>query len=145
MSDDNKLVLGMGCDRNTSQQTLEIAIDQALTLINGRRDAISAVATIDKKNDESGLLNLVKQHGWPIHFFTAQQLAQIEVPNPSEVVRKYMGTPAVAEAAALLAAALLTATDREKPNTNTDDLVLEKHKYRGSDDKNATVSIVRLN
>ncbi|BBA33947.1 putative cobalamin (Vitamin B12) biosynthesis CbiG protein, truncated [Methylocaldum marinum] len=48
-----------------------------------------------------------------------------------ETVRKYMGTPAVAEAAALLA--------------SRGELVVEKHKYRGPDGKNATVSIARLN
>ena len=41
-----------------------------------------------------------------------------------------MGTPAVAEAAALLAA-----------NGRMEDLVLEKFKFRGPDGKNATVSI----
>jgi cobalt-precorrin 5A hydrolase len=44
-----------------------------------------------------------------------------------------MGTPAVSEAAALLAAA-----------TTMDDLLLEKYKYLGEDGKNATVSIALL-
>lgn len=128
-----RLVLGMGCDRDTSQLTLETAIDQALAIIGASRNCITALATIDKKSDEVALLALSSQHGWPLYFFTAEQLAHVEVPNPSEVVRKYMGTPAVAEAAAMLAA-----------NCGVEHLILEKHKYRGDDDKNATVSIVRL-
>lgn len=128
-----KVVLGMGCDRGTSQQTLETAIDQALALIGLPRSAVTALATIDKKNDEAALLALAAEHGWPLRFYSAEQLAQIDVPNPSETVRKYMGTPTVAEAAALLAA-----------NGSIEDLILEKHKYRGDDNKNATVSIVRL-
>ena len=128
-----KVVLGMGCDRGTSQQTLETAIDQALALIGLPRSAVTALATIDKKNDEAALLALAAEHGWPLRFYSAEQLAQIDVPNPSETVRKYMGTPTVAEAAALLAA-----------NDSIEDLILEKHKYRGDDNKNATVSIVRL-
>jgi len=128
-----KLILGMGCDRGTSQQTLETAIDQALAMTAQPRTAVTALASIDKKNDEIGLLALSTQHGWPLFFFSAKQLAQVTVPNPSEMVRKHMGTPAVAEAAALLAA-----------NTGVENLILEKHKYRGDDGKNATVSIVRL-
>lgn len=46
---------------------------------------------------------------------------------------KYMGTPAVAEAAALKAA-----------NAELTDLLVEKHKYCGVDGKNATVSIARI-
>jgi len=57
----------------------------------------------------------------------------VEGPNPSEVVMKYVGTPAVAEAAALLVA-----------GENQEQLLIEKHKCRGEDEKNATVSIVLM-
>ncbi len=128
-----KIILGMGCDRGTPLQTLETAIDLALKAAGLSRNAVTALATIDKKNDEVALLQLSSEHQWPLHFYTAEQLARVEVPNPSEVVLKYMGTPAVAEAAALLAA-----------KTDMNDLIIEKFKYRGDDNKNATVSIVRL-
>lgn len=128
-----KVVLGIGCDRGISQHTLETAVDQALALIDHTRAIVSALATIDKKCDEEALLALAAQQGWPMHFYSAKQLSEVPVPNPSAVVEKYMGTPAVAEAAALLAA-----------QTDCKDLILEKHKYRGNDNKNATVSIVRL-
>ncbi len=129
---DGKLVLGMGCDRGVSLETLNTALDQALEKINQRRDAVMALASIDKKNDELALLALAEQQSWPLYFFSAEQLAQVEVPNPSEVVMKYMGTPAVAEAAAILAA-----------QASMQDLLVEKHKYLGADGKNATVSIVK--
>lgn len=128
-----KLVLGMGCDRGVSQQTLETAIDQALAQAQQLRESVVALASIDKKNDEQGLLALSIVNDWPLQFFSAEQLAQVEVPNPSAVVLKYMGTPAVAEAAAMLAA-----------NKGIENLLLEKYKYCGTDKKNATVSIVRL-
>ncbi len=129
-----KVILGMGCDRGTVQQTLESAIDLALQEAKLTRDAVHSMATIDKKNDEVALLSLSSEHDWPLNFYSAEQLAEVEVPNPSEVVRKYMGTPAVAEAAAILAA-----------NTDMKDLIIEKFKYLGEDKKNATVSIVRMN
>lgn len=128
-----KVILGLGCDRDTAPATLQRAVEQALALAGLDGDAVVGLATIDKKNDEAAILQLAQRHGWPLQFFSAPQLAQIEVPNPSEIVRKYMGTPAVAEAAALLAAAAPMSA-----------LLLEKHKYRGEDGKNATVSIVKL-
>lgn len=128
-----KVMVGMGCDRNVSLQTLEIALSQALQRANLKPDSIAGLASIDKKNDEIALLELARKNGWQLHFFTAEELAKVPVPNPSEVVRKYMGTPAVAEAAALLAA-----------KTQMQNLLIEKHKYLGDDGKNATVSIAKI-
>jgi cobalt-precorrin 5A hydrolase len=125
-----KVVLGLGCDRNTSLLTLQTAVSQALEAANISMSEVSAVATIDKKNDEHCMLQLVEDYGWSIHFFSAQALSEVTVPNPSAVVLKYMGTPAVSEAAALLAA-----------KTTMNDLILEKYKFLGDDGKNATVSI----
>jgi len=128
-----QVVLGMGCDRNTPLKTLMTAVELALTGQDLLHAQVSLMATIDKKNDEAGLLELARHYNWPLQFYTAEQLAAVEVPNPSAVVMKYMGTPAVAEAAAMLAA-----------NTGIEDLMVEKFKYRGEDGRNATVSIVRL-
>lgn len=128
-----KVIIGMGCDRNASLQTLETALQQALQLANLQPDSITGLASIDKKNDETELLELARKNGWQLHFFSAEELAQVTVPNPSEVVRKYMGTPAVAEAAALLAA-----------NVQMQNLLIEKYKYLGEDSKNATVSIAKI-
>jgi len=127
-----RVTLGLGCDRGTSLETLQQAIDHALALAGLHRDAIDEIATIDKKSDEPAMLQLAAVHHWPLRFFSAEALARVEVPSPSETVRQYMGTPAVAEAAALLAA-----------NTDMQNLLLEKFKYKGSDGKNATVSIAK--
>lgn len=128
------VVLGIGCDRGTSQETLATAVAQCLTLAGLNYDAVRALATIDKKNDEPGLLSLAKHLGLPLTFYTAEELARVPVPNPSATVMKYMGTPTVAEAAALLAA-----------RTDVNHLIVEKHKYLGTDGKNATVSVARIN
>jgi cobalt-precorrin 5A hydrolase len=127
-----QVILGLGCDRNTSLNTLQIAIKQALESINIDIDenTIAGAATIDKKNDEQAILQLTEQQKWPLHFFTAKQLAKVPVPSPSKVVLKYMGTPSVSEAAAILAAGV-----------TMQELLLEKYKYLGDDGKNATVSI----
>ena len=127
------MVLGIGCDRGTSLQTLDAAVDDALKMAGVARTAVTTLATIDKKSDEAGLLALAHAQGWSMTFYTAQELARVAVPNPSEMVRKHMGTPAVAEAAALLAA-----------RAGINNLLVEKYKYRGADGKNATVSIARI-
>jgi cobalt-precorrin 5A hydrolase len=129
----SQYILGMGCDRGTSLETLNTAIKNALSKMAINHNTIHSLATIDKKKDEIGLLELSRINNWPLTFYTAEQLSSVDVPNPSEVVLKYMGTPAVAEAAAMLAA-----------NTGIENLVLEKYKFRGDDNKNATVSIVKL-
>ena len=58
--------------------------------------------SIDVKAEEP-LVDVLKDLGESVTFFTARQLAQVEVPNPSETVAKHVGTPSVCEAAALLA------------------------------------------
>jgi len=127
------LTLGIGCDRGTSLETLETAVEQALAATGKTIDQVQQLATIDKKQDEAGILQLAEKNAWPLYFFSAEQLSRVEVPSPSAVVLKYMGTPSVSEAAAILAA-----------RTDQSDLLLEKYKYRGTDNKNATVSIVRM-
>jgi len=63
--------------------------------------AIKSINTIDVKKDEPVIKAL--QTKYPVHFFTADTLNTVEVPSPSEVVCKHVGTPSVCEAAALLA------------------------------------------
>ncbi len=134
-----KIALGLGCDRNTPLATVKAAIDQALALCQASLDDVNAVASIDLKADEPALLQLAAEQGWNIRFYPAQELAQVDVPNPSETVRKHTGTPSVSEAAALLAAQPNT------PNTpNKTNLIIEKHRHRGLDGRNATVSIARI-
>lgn len=57
--------------------------------------------TIDVKTDEP-VIKLLQTDPYPVRFFTAEELAKVEVPTPSEVVSKHVGTPSVCEAAAIL-------------------------------------------
>ncbi|OQK15334.1 cobalamin biosynthesis protein CbiG [Methyloprofundus sedimenti] len=128
-----KLVLGLGCDRGASLITLETAIDKALASAHLCLEQVAHLASIDKKQDEVALLQLAEKLALPLYFYSAEQLASVPVPSPSAVVMKYVGTPSVSEAAAILAA-----------ETDMSDLLVEKYKYRGEEGKNATVSIVRM-
>ena len=62
--------------------------------------AIKEVATIDVKRNVEVIEKLQKLVD--VRFYTAEELSQVEVPNPSTTVQKYMGTPSVCEAAAIL-------------------------------------------
>ena len=127
------LALGIGCDRGTPAATIALAIEQALAACGARVDDVAAVASIDLKADEAGLLEVAQTNGWKIAFYSAAELAVVDVPNPSETVRRHTGTPSVSEAAALLVGAV----DKTQ-------LIIEKHRLRGPDGRNATVSIARI-
>lgn len=58
--------------------------------------------TIDVKADEPFVQLLKEGYEEEVEFFTAEQLAAVEVPNPSDTVAKHVGTPSVCEAAAIL-------------------------------------------
>lgn len=58
--------------------------------------------TIDLKEDEEFCAMLEDEYDEEVVFFTAEELSQVEVPNPSTTVEKHVGTPSVCEAAAIL-------------------------------------------
>ena len=60
--------------------------------------------TIDVKEDEEFCAMLEDDYDEEVVFFTADELAKVEVPNPSTTVQKHVGTPSVCEAAAILGA-----------------------------------------
>lgn len=174
MAGSRDLVLGIGCDRNTPYATLAQVIDEALAQLEASWADVRAVASIDLKADEVAMQELQRQRGYDIHFYPATWLAQVPVPNPSETVRKYTGTPSVSEAAALLVAGEVAqafapaATDDAPAKAHVPPphmpgasvpvsqrsvslpvpapmsaLLIEKHKLRGPDGRNATVSVAR--
>ncbi len=93
------------------------------------------MATIDRKADELGLIELAVRYQWPIYYYSAAQLAQVSVSQPSETVRHYMQTPSVSAAAALLAAGIAT---------NSGELKLEKYRWRAVSGHHVTVSIAAM-
>ena len=58
--------------------------------------------TIDVKRDEAFCAQLAADHDKELVFYSAQQLAAVDVPNPSTTVQQHVGTPSVCEAAAIL-------------------------------------------
>ncbi|AVS72723.1 cobalamin biosynthesis protein [Paracidovorax cattleyae] len=129
-----RLAIGLGCDRGTPEATVEACLREALAQAGAQIAQVALAASIEAKRDEAAFLSLAARQGWPLCWYTAAQLAAVRVPNPSETVLRYMGTPSVSEAAALLAAGAADASA----------LLVEKHRLRGPDGRNATVSIARI-
>lgn len=134
------IALGIGCDRGTPVDTLRRVVAEALARVQADGADVSALGSITLKADEPALLALAAENGWPLRFYTPEQLAAVPVPNPSETVRRYTGTPSVSEAAALLGAG---AAPRDAVDA-AQALLLEKHKLQGEDGRNATVSVASV-
>ncbi len=98
------LVVGVGASRGAPAEELDDLIGTVLAGAGLAADSVRGLATIDVKAGEPGIRTVAERHGWPLLTFPAADLSTVDVPNPSETVRSAVGTPSVAEAAALLAA-----------------------------------------
>ena len=76
-------------------------IDEAFTKF-GYLPCSHRYCTIDIKADEPFVEMLREEYDEEVVFFTAEELAAVDVPNPSDTVEKHVGTPSVCEAAAIL-------------------------------------------
>jgi len=96
------LLVGVGASKGAPAAEIGQLIDDTLAELGLSPRSVRHLATADLKADEPGLLAAAARRGWPVVTFPAGQLAAVPVPNPSEVVRRAVGTPSVAEAAALI-------------------------------------------
>jgi cobalt-precorrin 5A hydrolase len=97
------VVLGLGCSRGVSLEELEGLVRAILAETGCGPAAVRLLATLEPKLAEPGVRAFVQRWRLDQRGFSAAELARVVVPHPSEVVRKAVGTPSVAEAAALLA------------------------------------------
>ena len=118
------LVAGVGCSRGANADEILGLLETSLEESGLSEKSVGALASIDVKRDEAGLLEAAKRMDVPVHFHPAGVLSAVEAPNPSEVVQEAVGTPSVAEAAVISSGA---------------ELVLEKRKSAS-----VTVAIGRL-
>jgi cobalt-precorrin 5A hydrolase / precorrin-3B C17-methyltransferase len=94
------LVVGVGASTDAAPDDARRLVASVLTDAGLAADAVAAVATIDRRANDDVVTTL----GRPVRSFSAGSLAAVAVPNPSPVVAAEVGTPSVAEAAALAAA-----------------------------------------
>lgn len=123
------LNLGVGCRRNCNTAGVVEYIEDFLIDNGVSPSSIKSVSTIDIKKDEAVIAELA--HWKDVEFcniYTSDQLKNIEVPNPSEKVRKVTEVAGVAESCAIKAA------DGGK-------LILEKQKAKLSEASDFTFAV----
>ena len=107
------LILGIGCRRGAARADIEAMADAALAGYEPR--AVAAVATIDLKKDEPGLLAFCEARNLPLVTFTAEELAAAEGDfTPSEFVKGVTGVDNVCERAAVAAGGRLLVPKQAK-------------------------------
>ncbi len=110
-----RLVLGMGCKKGKSFKELLTYVTCEYS-IEYLRENLYAIATIDVKENEVGLIKLAQFFGAKFITYTSKELEQIKGDFPdSEFVKDTVGVSNVCERAAVLGAGL-----------STRDLLLEK-------------------
>jgi cobalt-precorrin 5A hydrolase/precorrin-3B C17-methyltransferase len=107
------LVVGVGASRNVSRAEVLGLIDDTLAEAGLSLASVTALATVDAKGAEPGLVAAAGDRGWPLLTYSAARLAAIPVPNPSAAASAAVGTPSVAEAAALAGADVLAVEKRK--------------------------------
>ncbi|KJH85333.1 cobalamin biosynthesis protein CobE [Pseudomonas fluorescens] len=97
------LVVGLGCQRGCPASVLRALLDQTLQVHGITLDQVRALASIDLKRDEPGLLELAGQLSLPLTCFSAAELAsyQARLSHLSEIAFARTGCHGVAESAAL--------------------------------------------
>ena len=107
------LVVGVGCSRGAAAEEILTLLRSSLDEAGLSEKSVSALASIDVKQDEAGLLEAAERLGVPLRFYPAEELGAVETPNPSSVVRDAVGTPSVAEASVVVSGAALVVEKRK--------------------------------
>jgi cobalt-precorrin 5A hydrolase / precorrin-3B C17-methyltransferase len=98
------LVVGVGTSSNATSETVARCVVDVLAAAGLAVGAVGTVATIDRRAAHPAVLGLVEHLGAELVTWSSEQLNACAVANPSETVRRAVGTGSVAEAAALLGA-----------------------------------------
>jgi cobalt-precorrin 5A hydrolase len=122
------LVVGIGLHWDTSKEEILNGIQITLKNVNLSFKCIRNIATINREAVVKGLQEFSKEFNMHVEYFDKSQLSEIEVPNPSDTVKKFEGTASVSEASAMLSA---------KSNT----LLVPKQKFP----PNLTVAVAKVN
>ncbi len=118
------LSMGLGCRYQANPQDIPEYIEAELLRLGFYYEAIKRIATIDIKKDEVLLHQLAER--WAVEaidIYVAEELAPVEIANPSQKVFEVTGVYGVAESSARLSA-------------NLGSLLLEKQKgliHKGND------------
>jgi len=98
------LVVGVGASRGVTAEEVLGLVRAALADAGLSPHSLRCLASVDAKAGEQGLVEAARELGVELLTFGADALAAVPVPNPSAAPLAAVGTPSVAEAAAVLGA-----------------------------------------
>ncbi|MFG3201557.1 precorrin-3B C(17)-methyltransferase [Streptomyces sp. NPDC048192] len=96
------LVVGVGASKGAPAEEVLGLIEESLAQAGLSPRSVAELATVDAKAEEAGIVAAASRLGVPLVTYGAEELAGVAVPNPSAAPLAAVGTPSVAEAAALL-------------------------------------------
>lgn len=96
------LVVGVGASKGAPVGEVLGLVGSALLDAGLCVNSLAELATVDAKADEPGIVEAAERLGVPVVTYSAEELAKVDVPNPSKAPLAALGTPSVAEAAALV-------------------------------------------
>ncbi|MEW6044571.1 MAG: cobalamin biosynthesis protein [Thermoproteota archaeon] len=95
------LVAGIGLHTDTIKEKITESLRHCLSAYKLSPKSLARLASLKKPQDVRGLVDAAKDLGLGIDYFQRDELAEINIPNPSEMVQAFEGTPSVSEAAAI--------------------------------------------
>ncbi|EFE70272.1 precorrin methylase [Streptomyces viridosporus ATCC 14672] len=96
------LVVGVGASKGAPVEEVLALVEGALREAGLSAASLAELATVDAKAEEPGIVEAARRLGVPLVTYGAEELARIDVPHPSDAPLAAVGTPSVAEAAALV-------------------------------------------
>lgn len=94
-------MVGVGASKGVPAGEILAVIESALGDVGLSAASLTELATLDAKADEPGLVQAAERLGVPLVTYSADELAAVDVPHPSDASLAATGTRSVAEAAAL--------------------------------------------
>jgi cobalt-precorrin 5A hydrolase len=120
------IVVGIGLHWDTSKETIESGVMSVLKENGLALKSVRNISSVDRGARVKGLDEFASQYGLPITIYKKEDLAKVEVPNPSKAVQKFEGTASVSEASAIL--------------DSKGELIVQKQKFP----PNLTVAVCRV-
>jgi len=120
------LVVGIGLHKNTPKETIKEGLQSCLEKNNLSDLSIAKFVSLKKPQDVKGLIEIAKEMNILVEYFEKDDLTNVNVPNPSQTVQAFEGTPSVSEASAIKA--------------SEGQLIVQKQKFP----PNLTIAIARI-
>ncbi|MGF7143045.1 cobalt-precorrin 5A hydrolase [Anaerotaenia torta] len=99
------ILVGIGCRRGRTLSQIEAVLHKRMKKAGIRWEAVAAIASVDRKKEEEGLMELAAKYRIPFQTFSPGELSRVEGEfQASAFVQEQVGTDNVCERSAMAAA-----------------------------------------